>query len=260
MNAPASPGLPTSTLLGVRFHRVDRRGLLDFVAQRSRQGGGVVANLNIHAMNLAWRDARYRQILNTADLVFIDGAGVMLGARVAGVATGERLTPADWIEDLLRICSTEQFGVYWLGDTDEVGSAFERKARAAFPALQFAGRHHGFFDHFGAEGEAVAEKIRQSGARVILVGMSMPLQEKWIARHQGALGETLCLAVGGLARIYTGNIRRGPRWMTDHGLEWLYRMAMQPRYTWRRYLLGNPLFLARVLLVRFRLLRPPHGG
>jgi N-acetylglucosaminyldiphosphoundecaprenol N-acetyl-beta-D-mannosaminyltransferase len=220
--------------------------------------GGLIANVNIHAMNLAWKDVRYRQILNTADLVFVDGAGVILGAKIAGVRVGERITPADWIDTLLELCARHGWPVYWLGDTDEVGEAFELRVRTRHPQCQFAGRSQGFFDHYGAAGEAVARRIRDSGARILLVGMSMPLQEKWIARHLATLGPVACLAVGGLARIYTGRIRRGPRWMTDHGLEWLYRLAMQPNYTWRRYLLGNPAFILRVLLCRLKLMRPPH--
>lgn len=243
----------------MRFHCVNRADVLAFVDQRGESGAGaLVANVNIHAINLAWRDARYRQILNTADLVFVDGAGVVLGAKLAGVRVGERLTPADWVDDLLRLCTRKGWSIFWVGDTDEVGAAFEQVLRARHPGLNFAGRHHGFFDHFGAEGEAVATRIRASGARIVLVGMSMPLQEKWIARHQATLGSALCLAVGGLARICTGHIRRGPRWMTEHGLEWLFRLAVQPRYTWRRYLVGNPLFLLRVIGVRVGLLRTPH--
>ncbi len=249
-----------ATLLGVRIHRVNREELLAFILHRlAEEQGALIANVNVHAMNLAWKDTRYRQILNTADRVFVDGAGVLLGAQIAGVTLSERMTPADWIDTLLELCAARQWGVFWLGDTDEVGAEFERRLREKHPRCPFAGRHHGFFDHFGAEGEAIATSIGHSGARLLLVGMSMPLQEKWVARHQPTLGPVVCLAVGGLARIYTGGIRRGPRWMTDHGLEWLYRLAMQPRYTWRRYLLGNPAFILRVVLNRLGLLRVPHG-
>ncbi|CAG1010654.1 N-acetylglucosaminyldiphosphoundecaprenol N-acetyl-beta-D-mannosaminyltransferase [Burkholderiales bacterium] len=260
MNYAGEGASPSGKLLGVRIHSV---GLVGVLAQIERcvQGnkGGLIANVNIHAMNLAWNDIRYRQILNTADLVFVDGAGVVLGAKIAGVTVGDRITPADWIDALLEICTRRDWPIYWLGDTEEVGEAFELRVRARHPQCPFAGRSQGFFDHYGEAGEALARRIRDSGARVLLVGMSMPLQEKWIARHLPTLGPMACLAVGGLARIYTGHIRRGPRWMTDHGLEWLYRLTMQPGYTWRRYLLGNPAFILRVLLCRLGLMRPPHG-
>lgn len=217
------------------------------VAAAERGTCGNINNVNIHAINTAWRDAAFREILNASDLVFVDGAGVRLGARLAGRALGERLTPADWIDELLEICTRRGWAVYWLGDTDEVGEAFEGRLRARHPGLRFAGRHHGYFAKHGPESDAVVERINASGARVLMVGMSMPIQEKWIWENRHRLAPPVRLALGGLARIVTGHIRRGPRWMTDNGMEWLYRLCVQPRYTWRRYLFGNPLFLLRIV-------------
>lgn len=235
-------------LAGVRIHRVDRRGVLaQAVAAIESGSGGNISNVNIHAMNTAWCDPHFREILNASDLVFVDGAGVRLGARLVGCPVGERLTPADWIDDLLDICALRDWPVFWLGDTDEVGEAFERCLRARHPKLQLAGRHHGFFAKSGPESDAVVAQINASGAKLLMVGMSMPIQEKWIWDNRDRLRPPVRLPLGGLARIVTGHIRRGPRWLTDNGLEWLYRLCVQPRYTWQRYLIGNPLFLIRIV-------------
>lgn len=235
-------------LADIRVHLVDRADVLAHaVAAVERGGGGNINNVNVHAMNTAWRDPAFRAILNGSDLVFVDGAGVRLGARLIGRRLGERLTPADWIDELLEICARRGWPVFWLGDTDEVGEAFERCLKARHPDLRFAGRHHGFFAKEGPESEAVVEAINASGAKLLMVGMSMPIQEKWVWANRDRLHPPVRLALGGLARIVTGHIRRGPRWMTDNGLEWLFRLAVQPRYTWRRYVLGNPLFLLRIV-------------
>jgi N-acetylglucosaminyldiphosphoundecaprenol N-acetyl-beta-D-mannosaminyltransferase len=242
----------------VRIDLAGRGTIFDTVGRLVEGGqGGLIANVNVHAMNLAWKDEKFRAVLNAADLVFVDGAGVVLGARIAGLEVGPRLTPADWIDELLELCARRNWPLYWLGDTTEVCEAFIARVRERHPACPIAGAHHGFFAKTGAESESVAKAVVGSGARIALIGMSMPIQEKWIDAHREALRPVVCLAVGGLARIYTGHIRRGPRWMTDHGLEWLYRLAMQPGYTWRRYLLGNPLFLARAFLARIGCLRVP---
>jgi N-acetylglucosaminyldiphosphoundecaprenol N-acetyl-beta-D-mannosaminyltransferase len=238
----------TIELAGVRVHLVDRADVLAHtVAAVERGGGGNINNVNVHAMNTAWRDPLFREILNASDLVFVDGAGVRLGACLIGRQLGERLTPADWIDELLDVCAQRGWPVYWLGDTDEVGEAFERCLMTKHPALRFAGRHHGFFAKEGPQSDAVVEHINASGAKVLMVGMSMPVQEKWVWANRERLRPAVRLALGGLARIITGHIRRGPRWMTENGLEWLYRLAVQPRYTWRRYLIGNPLFLLRLV-------------
>lgn len=249
------------SLLGVRIDRADRAAVFDTLARLVERGaGGLVANVNVHAMNLAWQDPAFRNILNRAELVFVDGAGVVLGAKIAGREVGPRLTPADWIDELFAVCTQRHWPVYWLGDTSEVAAAFVARVHAKHPGCPIAGMHHGYFAKSGEESARVARDLAASGACIALVGMSMPIQEKWIDAHRKLLGPVVCLAVGGLARIYTGHIRRGPRWMTDHGLEWLYRLAMQPGYTWRRYLLGNPLFLARAFLARIGCLRVPDSA
>jgi len=246
--------LPSVDIQGVRVHRVFRADLLSQICQAAESGeGGNILNINIHAANLAWEDDEFRTILNEADQVFVDGAGILLAARLMNWSLGERLTVADWMDDMLALCVTKQWPVFWLGDTDEVGAAFEKKVVADHPGLMFAGRHHGFFDRNGPENDQVIERINQSGAKVLMVGMSMPIQEKWLHANRQHLQPAVRLTFGGAARIATGHIRRGPRWMTDNGLEWLYRLTVQPRYTWRRYIIGNPLFFIRLL--RWHLLK-----
>ena len=241
-------------LLGVRIHVVNRVGLLSAIVRAVETGqGGTINNVNAHAMNVAYRDPEFRAILNASDLVFVDGFGVQLAARIAGVRVGERLTFGDWMDDLFRLCAQHQWPVFLLGDTDEVGADFARELTKRHPGCPLAGRHHGFFEKSGPESDAAVEAVNASGAQILLVGMSMPIQEKWVWANRGRLRPPVRLASGGFVRIYTGHIKRGPRWMTQYGLEWLYRLAVQPRYTWRRYLLGNPLFLWRVLLSRLRL-------
>ena len=249
--------LPSVDIQGVRVHRVYRADLLAQICEAAETGrGGNILNINIHAANLAWTDPEFRAILNEADQVFVDGAGILLAAKIMNWQLGERLTVADWMDDMLDICVSKQWPIFWLGDTDEVGAAFEKKILSDHPGLIFAGRHNGFFDRNGPDNDRVIEQINQSGARILLVGMSMPIQEKWLHANRHRLQPPVHLTFGGAARIATGHIKRGPRWMTDNGLEWLYRLSVQPGYTWSRYLLGNPLFFVRLfrwhLLKKFR--------
>lgn len=247
---------PVGKLLGVRVDAVYRADLMDRITHAAETGnGGLITNVNVHAMNIAWKDREFRSILNGSDLVFVDGAGVRLAAQLSSVQVGERLTAADWIDEVFEICAQREWPIFWLGDTDKVGAEFESELARRQPKCPFAGRHHGFFAKSGAENDAVVDLINRSGARILLVGMSMPLQEKWIWANRHRLQVPVMLTVGGLARVYIGDIRRGPRWMTDNGLEWLFRLVMQPQYTWRRYVIGNPLFMLRVILVRMGILK-----
>jgi N-acetylglucosaminyldiphosphoundecaprenol N-acetyl-beta-D-mannosaminyltransferase len=249
--------LPGVDIQGVHVHRVFRADLLQQIRLAAETGeGGDIFNINIHAANLAWEDPGFRKILQEADQVFVDGAGILLAAKLFGWSLGERLTVADWIDDMLVLCAKEGWPVFWLGDTDEVGEAFQAKICSQYPELIFAGRHHGFFAKQGEENDRVVEQINASGAKVLMVGMSMPIQEKWLAANRHRLNVPVRLTFGGAARIATGHIKRGPRWMTDNGLEWLYRLTVQPRYTWRRYIIGNPLFFLRLFVWHFLKVRP----
>lgn len=243
-----SEALPSVELMGIKVHRAQRQDLMQQIAFAAEHGhGGNINNVNIHAMNLAWIDPEFRAILNHSDQIIVDGAGVLAGAKIIGQALGERLPTVDFLDDLISDCLRNNWSLFWLGDTDEVGAAFEKNLTTRYPQLNFAGRHHGFFAKEGPESDRVVEQINASGAKILLVGMSMPLQEKWLWRNREQLLPPVRLACGGAARVVIGDIRRGPRWMTDNGLEWLYRLCMQPRYTWRRYIIGNPLFLIRLL-------------
>ncbi|MBI4527278.1 MAG: WecB/TagA/CpsF family glycosyltransferase [Deltaproteobacteria bacterium] len=236
----------------MRIHVVYRRDLLATIAQSIESGRPCnIGNVNTHAMNLAFDNSEFRDILNAFDLVFVDGFGVKLAAKLAGLRVGERLTYMDWTDDLFRLCAERRWPIFVLGDTEEVGQEFQRKLLHNHPDCPFAGRHHGFFEKTGQESEGVVRTINRSGALVLLAGMSMPVQENWIWANREVLAPPVRLTSGAFFSYYSGFIPRGPKWMTQHGLEWLHRLAVQPRAMWRRYLLGNPLFLTRVLVNRF---------
>ena len=127
--------------------------------------------------------------------------------------------------------------------------------QAQYPGLKIAGTHHGHYDHDGPENDQVLAEIDALHPAIVLVGFGTPLQEKWIGRNSSGLDTPVVWAVGALVDFVTGKTPRAPRWMLEHGLEWLYRLWVEPRRLWRRYVLGNPLFIWRVLKQRLGLLR-----
>lgn len=243
-------------LLGIHCDVTSKEGVLKFIADNAGKNKQlIINNVNIHAFNLAYNDKEFHDTIEAADLVFVDGVGVVWGAKIKGIEVGKRITPADLVDDLMELCADNNWPIFLLGDTDDVLQDFVEKAAIEHPNTVFAGRHHGFFEKEGAENDAVIELVNNSSAEVVLTFMSMPLQEKWVARNKHKLKSATYFAAGGLARIYTGHIARAPRWMTDNGMEWLYRLAVQRRTVWRRYVIGNPLFLGRVLLEKLGLLK-----
>lgn len=222
---------------------------------RGARGSGrrePVLNVNVHCLNLAYRDPELRRALEEAPLVFCDGAGVALGARLLGLPRPERITYADWMWSLAGFAAREGLSVYLLGSRPGVATEAAARLRSHHPALEVAGTAHGYFDKTPGrpENEAVLDAVVAADPDILVVGLGMPLQELWLSENRDRLGEGVSLAGGAAFDYVSGRLRRGPRLLTDNGFEWLARLLVEPARLWRRYLLGNPLFIARVLRER----------
>jgi N-acetylglucosaminyldiphosphoundecaprenol N-acetyl-beta-D-mannosaminyltransferase len=240
-----------ATLLGIRIDAVGARSLVSTLVGWA--AGPIQSRafyVNVHAMNLAHRDPGFRAALQSADLVFCDGYGVKWGARLAGVRIPHRLTPPDWIDAFATATAAAGQPVFALGDEPGVAEAFQSMLADRHPGYRAAGSHHGFFDPHGED--AVIERINASGAVHLLVGMGMPRQELWLVANAHRLRPRVLVPVGALFRWYTGVERRAPRWVTDSGLEWASRFVRHPVRHFRRYVLGNPAFIMRVIASRLR--------
>ena len=217
----------------------------------------LVLNVNAHCLNLCYEDAALRAFFNGAEVVFCDGAGVMLAARVLGRRVPERITYADWAWHLAAFAAAEGFSLYVLGGRPGVARAAAQKLNERHPDLEIAGVRHGYCDHAAGspENEAVVEEINAAAPDILLVGLGMPLQERWLMENGGRIDAGAILTGGAVFDYVSGRLNRGPRLLTTSGFEWLARLIAEPRRLWRRYLLGNPLFLFRVLRQRLGTVR-----
>jgi N-acetylglucosaminyldiphosphoundecaprenol N-acetyl-beta-D-mannosaminyltransferase len=209
---------------------------------------GLVLNANAHCLNLCYEDPALRSFLNGAEIVFCDGAGVMLAARILGRRIPARITYADWAWQLADFAAARNFSLYFLGARPGVARAAARRLKERYPDLEITGVHHGYFDR--SENEAVVEEINAAAPDILLVGLGMPLQEYWLMENRHRLDAGLALTGGAVFDYVSGRLRRGPRFLIGSGFEWLARLLVEPRRLWRRYLLGNPLFLLRVVRQR----------
>jgi N-acetylglucosaminyldiphosphoundecaprenol N-acetyl-beta-D-mannosaminyltransferase len=216
--------------------------------------GGLVLNVNAHCLNLCYEDPALRGFFNGAEVVFCDGAGVMLAARVLGARIPERITYADWAWRLAAFAAAEGFSLFFLGARPGVALAAAERLKERYPGLKIAGSHHGYFDHSAGSPQSVAvvEEINAAAPDILLVGLGMPLQERWLMENVHRLDAGAVLTGGAVFDYVSGRLSRGPRLLTGNGFEWLARLLVEPRRLWRRYLVGNPLFLLRVLRQRLR--------
>ena len=249
--------LPSIYLLGIRIHVLSIDDLFAYIScVISSQSRALIANVNVHAMNLSCDLPRFRAFLNSADIVFCDGAGVILGARILGHPSSQRITYADWIWQLAEFAEPRGFTFFFLGARPGVADEAAARLIERFPNLRIIGAHQGYFDKTAGspENEAVIRDINAVKPNILIVGFGMPLQERWLMENWEKIEANVALTGGAVFDYISGELHRGPRWMIDHSLEWLARLIIEPRRLWKRYLIGNPLFLARVIKQRLGLL------
>jgi len=252
--------LRTETILGIDVSVVDPPGVVARLAPLLlRPRVALVNNVNIRACNLACDDAGFRRILNGSEIVFCDGHGVKLGARILGKRLGARMTPPDWIDLLFAEGARRGWTFFFVGDEAAVAEAFAAEAKRRHPGLAVAGTHHGFFEPGGPEDRALADRLRASRPDIILTAMGMPRQEYWAESMRGRLDRGAIVATGALFRWYAGIERRAPAWMSRRGMEWLHRLATRPVRNFRRYVLGIPAFYLRIAREWFSA-SPPSAG
>ena len=241
-------------VLGVGVDRITAGGLHEEITRLVRRRDGIVLNVNAHCLNLLYEDERLGAFFAAADVVFCDGAGVRLAARMLGERLPERITYADWLPRLAALAERHGLSIFLLGARPGVAEEAARRLLGSHSNLKIVGVRHGFFDHRhgSPENEAVVAKISAAKPDVLLIGLGMPLQERWLMENYPKLDFGVALTGGAVFDYASGRLRRGPRLLTDNGFEWLARLLVEPRRLWRRYLLGNPLFLARVLAQGWR--------
>lgn len=236
--------------IGVKLTLLDWGALLRVVGEASTAGRKIlVASGNVFSFNLAYEKAWFRDFLNRADIVRLEGEGLRWGARILGYATPRRIVFADWVWDLAGMAAANGLSLFLLGSRPGVAEKAAARLRERYPSLRIVGIHHGYFDKTpgSAENEAVIAQINAARPNILFVGFGMPLQERWLMENWARLQVNVAFTCGALFDYVSGELRRAPRWMNDHGLEWLGRLIIEPRRLWRRYLIGNPLFLWRVL-------------
>lgn len=207
-----------------------------------------VCFVNAACFNIAAHDRKYLSTLNQADLILADGIGVRIAGNIFNQKIRENINGTDMLPYLCEALEKSGKSMYLLGGRPGVPEDAAGWIRDRYPFLRLAGLHHGYFK--AEEEPRILRQISESRADVLLVALGAPKQDTWIADHKDELGTTVAVGVGGLLDFYSGRVQRAPAWIRELGMEWLYRFLQEPRRMWRRYFVGNAVFLCRVLRVR----------
>ena len=239
-------------LLGVRVHLVTENRLHEYIANVIDKGHKeLVLNVNVHCYNMIFKNPWMRDFFNNAKMVFCDGSGVALGAKILGLRTPIRFTPADSIWNLAALAEKKGHSFYFLGAKEGIAEKAAQKMQERYPNLKIT-THHGYFskDRNSVENQKIIEDINASKANILVVGFGMPIQEKWLQENWDQLNVNIGFPAGALFDYVSGELRRGPRWMTENNLEWLARLLIEPKRLWKRYFVGNTVFLHKVIAER----------
>ncbi|GAC1398032.1 MAG: WecB/TagA/CpsF family glycosyltransferase [Vulcanimicrobiaceae bacterium] len=235
--------------------RVDAIGVAEavdrIVALAGSPGPALVVTLGTEMVVRARSDASFRTLVNRSALSLCDTIGVLFAARLEGARLAERVAGVDLLEPLCAAFAREGIAIYALGAKGDTAARATTALAARHPGLLVAGARDGYFSR--DDEVAVADEIARSGARVALVGLGSPRQERWIDEHLARTGCSVGIGIGGSFDVLAGNVQRAPAmWRRAH-LEWLYRLLKEPQ-RWRRQL-ALPTFV--LLALRERLFARP---
>lgn len=218
---------PSHAVMDVRIHAITMEEALRCACEMAASGEEhIIATANAEMVMIAQEDKELAYILNHCSLVVPDGAGILWAGEQLGTHFPARVAGADYAEEILKIAVKEKWPVYFLGGAPGVAETAIRRFTERYGSFEKAGFHDGYFDEM--EEQKIVEEIKSGGTKVLLCGMGVPKQEKWLWNHRKELGPVLAMGVGGVFDVMAGNLQRAPLWMRNHRLEWAYRLYLQP--------------------------------
>jgi N-acetylglucosaminyldiphosphoundecaprenol N-acetyl-beta-D-mannosaminyltransferase len=242
------PDAKAVNVLGVAVSPINMALALEQItrALKTRKKGYICVT-GVHGVSEAQSDPGFRQILNRAFLCTPDGMPLVWIGRWQGQKHMDRVYGPDLMLAVMELSEKMGWRHFFYGGANGTAQALQARLLERFPKLQIAGTYEPPFRPLNQnELQELQEELWRSRPDVMWVGLSTPKQERFMAEHLDKLEVTLMCGVGAAFDFHAGKIRQAPRWMQRSGLEWLFRLACEPRRLWKRYFKNNPLFVARI--------------
>jgi len=242
--ASESAGRQTVPVLGAPIDAIDMPGAVARISRWAESHKShYVCVCNAHSVVTASRDPSFAQVLQAADLALPDGAPVAWLMRRQGMRGQTRVSGPDLMAEYCEHAARCGQSIYLYGATEATLASLHQALLSRWPTLRIAGAHSPPFRPTTEEEDAAdIERINASGAGTVWVSLGCPKQEVWMLAHRGRIHGVM-IGVGAAFDFHAGTVARAPAWMRANGLEWLHRLASEPRRLWRRYLVTNTLFI-----------------
>lgn len=206
----------------------------------------LISYANANTINLTYNNKALRKLLNEFSYIHPDGAGIYFASKFlyGNAGLNERITGSDFYPMLAENAISNNWRIFFFGHDNETLD----KTRKTYPGLNICGKHNGY----NYNNSEVISEINSAKPDILIIGLSFPVQEKWITEHKEKLNFKVCLCVGDGIKVFAGSKLRGPKIIQKVGLEWVIRLLRNPFRYFKRYVIGNPLFLYRIILLKIR--------
>lgn len=245
-NAVSAPNTPrTVDILGVPVSAITMASAAETIIGWARRGEArSVCVADVHSIMQAQKNPAHAQALRSADMITPDGKPLSWLARLRGEKTMRQVCGPELLPTVCAMTAGRGIKHYFYGGAPGVAEKLAAKLKQDYAGLEIVGVECPPFRTLSAEEKAdVVARIKASGADIVWVGLGCPKQELWCAENVAPIGQATVIGVGAAFDFHTGRIERAPQWMRDAGLEWLHRLASEPKRLWRRYLVLAPQFV-----------------
>lgn len=236
--------IPTCNIMGVNLAAIHMPWLIDFTKKHIKElSGNYLCVSNVHTTVMSYDDPAYCAVQNGGIMAIPDGGPLSSVGRKRGFSQMERTTGPDYLKEILKISEKEGYRHYFYGSTEETLEKLQKHLQEEYPGVVVAGMYSPPFRALSEEEDRqIIEKINESNADFVWIGLGAPKQEYWMANHQGTV-KGFMVGVGAAFDYLAGNIERAPMWMQKANLEWLYRLMQEPKRLFKRYFYTNTKFI-----------------
>ncbi len=233
-------------ILGIQIDRVNMKEALNkvqgFIEKKEKHKLVVTPNSEIIVMAL--EETELAEVINSADLSVPDGAGVVLASRLLKKNLPERVAGFDLMNEIIKLSAEKEYNLYLLGGEPGTVEIVEDNLKRKYPTLKISGSHHGYLNRESLQ--KIIKEVNYLKPDILLIGMGVPLQEKFLGKNLLNLEVRVAMTIGGSFDVIAGKTRRAPSWMQKLNLEWLFRLLQEPRR------IGRMMALPRFALLVFR--------
>ncbi|MCA9400625.1 MAG: WecB/TagA/CpsF family glycosyltransferase [Candidatus Omnitrophica bacterium] len=226
----------------------------DFIKNKTK---AVVVTPNVDHMMKLQIDSEFRNVYTKADLILADGMPLLWASRFLKRPLKEKISGSDLFPELCRMAADGSMSMFFLGGRPQAADRAKEILEKKYPGIRIAGTYcppFGF-ENDPVENQKIIQHINQCRPDILFVGLGAPKQEKWICRHQSQYDAYVSIGIGVTFEFTAGMVRRAPVWMQRVGMEWFWRLMMEPRRLWKRYLVDDMRFFGLILKEKINLLR-----